>query len=131
MLSSPYRVSAPVPPSGPNRIRFAFQVIQGCISALLITMAVTATTTTTADCTPTQAASAVQLSVDACTEISDFVPPTSVIGQVVGLSCQAIEAGASVVQVIVDASVWNSMKAAYVVAHGALPARYAKVDAGK
>lgn len=75
-------------------------------------------------CTPaakTAIDNGIQVAVDTCTEIENFVPPTGVIGSVVGLICQGIDAGAPVAKVIVDSSVWTGMKREYLAKHGALP----------
>lgn len=69
-------------------------------------------------CTPAQAAAAVQLTVDTCSEIANFVPPTGTVGSVVGLLCQTVDQLAPAVQVIVDSNIWNSLKAQYAAAHG-------------
>jgi hypothetical protein len=126
MLSSPYRAGPKVSERPTWLRRHAprlFGVLQGAVSALVVYLGIA--------CTPAQVAAVTQFTVDACTEIPNFVPPTSVVGQVIGLTCSGLEAGEGVVTVIVDASVWNAMKADYVKAHGALPARFYKTDAGK
>jgi hypothetical protein len=77
-----------------------------------------------ASCTP-QARSAVdeivQISVEACKEVPNFVPPASQAGAVVGLICTAVDAGAPAVEVVINSDLWNQMKAQYLKDHGALP----------
>ena len=66
-------------------------------------------------------ATGVTVAVDTCQEIANFVPPSTAVGAVVGLTCQAIEAGAPAIEVIIDSNLWNSMKASYQASHGSLP----------
>jgi hypothetical protein len=80
-------------------------------------------------CTPAAKSAintAINVTVEACQEIPNFVPPSTAVGAVVGLICQAIEAGAPAVEVIVDSNVWNGLKEEYKKTHnGMLPTKAA------
>lgn len=86
------------------------------ITILAILSALTVTS-----CTPAAKSAAnqlVQVAVDTCTEITNFVPPTSAVGSVIGLVCQGIDAAAPTATVVIDSAVWTTMKTAYLAKHG-------------
>jgi hypothetical protein len=64
----------------------------------------------------------IQVAVDTCSEIPNFVPPSSVAGQVVGLLCNVVDSSAQPIETLVDSSVWNQLKADYLKKNGHLPA---------
>jgi hypothetical protein len=78
----------------------------------------------TCSCTPSAKSAAneiIQVAVDTCQEIPNFVVPTSVAGSVVGLLCNLVDSSAPAVETIIDSAVWNQLKVAYIQKHGSLP----------
>lgn len=84
-------------------------------------------------CTKQQAVTAanvgVQVTLDLCKEAPELLPPGTA-SNIVALACQALEANAPAVTVLIDNVILNTMKAQYVREHGALPKGYAKLDGG-
>lgn len=69
--------------------------------------------------------SAVQVAVDTCSEIPNFIPPAltdSGAANLIGLACKAVDTSAPAVTTLIDSAVWNSMKTAYLAKHATLPA---------
>lgn len=93
----------------------------GFFAAIAVLGGLAAPAATLEGCTKAQAVSAVNLTVDACQEISNFVPPTTAVGSVVGLLCQTVDQLAGPVEVVIDSTTWNAMKAQYLKTHGSLP----------
>lgn len=78
------------------------------ISAILVLVA--------AACTKQQAVNAVntgvQVSLAACQEAPQIIPPGTPEGTIVGLLCPALDGSATKIQVLIDQVIWASMKAA-------------------
>jgi hypothetical protein len=61
-----------------------------------------------------------QVGVDVCQEAPTLLPPDA--SNVVSLICAVYDQNEKTVQVLVDQTLWNNMKAAYLAQHGSLPA---------